>query len=128
MVKIVLGSVVILVALGLGAASFIETNVQYADVQHAMVSHRKVQVKGEWISQKKSAYDPMRGIFSFSMRDERGAEMMVEYAGARPNNFELAQSIVVKGMYEQDRFHATEILTKCPSKYESASNAAASGK
>jgi cytochrome c-type biogenesis protein CcmE len=40
--------------------------------------------------------------------------------GAAPNNFELATSVVAKGRYvaEGDYFHATEVLTKCPSKYE----------
>jgi cytochrome c-type biogenesis protein CcmE len=38
--------------------------------------------------------------------------------GGKPNNFDIATSIVVKGKYSGDYLHATEILTKCPSKYE----------
>jgi cytochrome c-type biogenesis protein CcmE len=117
-VKILLGSAVILGALGFGAASFVETNVQYADFQYAIKSHRKVQVKGEWMARRESQYDAAQGTFMFSMRDEHGTEMNVVYGGARPNNFELAQSIVVKGTVEGNCFRATEILTKCPSKYE----------
>jgi cytochrome c-type biogenesis protein CcmE len=32
--------------------------------------------------------------------------------------FDIAACIGVKGKYSGDYFHATEILTKCPSKYE----------
>ena len=45
--------------------------------------------------------------------------------GAKPNNFELANAIVIKGRVEGSSFHASEILTKCPSKYEAAPAAAA---
>jgi len=42
----------------------------------------------------------------------------VVFDGAKPNNFEIANAVVVKGRYEEGYFHANEILTKCPSKYE----------
>jgi len=42
----------------------------------------------------------------------------VVFEGAKPNNFELADKIVVKGKFDGDHFHASQILTKCPSKYE----------
>ena len=52
------------------------------------------------------------------MKDEIGEVIQVEYQGARPNNFDIAESIVVKGLFEDKQFIANEILTKCPSKYE----------
>jgi cytochrome c-type biogenesis protein CcmE len=47
----------------------------------------------------------------------------VIYDGAKPNNFELANAVVVKGRYQEGYFHASDILTKCPSKYEADANA-----
>ena len=44
--------------------------------------------------------------------------MNLIYEGAMPNNFESATSIVVTGSYQNGYFHAKDILTKCPSKYE----------
>ena len=52
------------------------------------------------------------------MTDEKGNEMKVVYEGTIPNNFETAKSVVVTGKYTDGYFHAKDILTKCPSKYE----------
>ena len=59
-----------------------------------------------------------QNTFSFFMKDEKGNEMKVIYEGAIPNNFETATSVVVTGSYQNGYFHAKDILTKCPSKYE----------
>jgi cytochrome c-type biogenesis protein CcmE len=44
--------------------------------------------------------------------------MKVIYHGSIPNNFESSTNIVVTGKYSDGNFHATDILTKCPSKYQ----------
>jgi cytochrome c-type biogenesis protein CcmE len=117
-VKIVVASLVIVVGLIFGAVSFVESNIEYADFQTAMATHKKLQVKGEWLRDQESHFDARQGQFIFHMQDENGTEMKVIYDGARPNNFEIADAIVVKGRYQDGSFHASEILTKCPSKYE----------
>jgi cytochrome c-type biogenesis protein CcmE len=51
--------------------------------------------------------------------DDHGKECQVILEGAAPNNFELATSVVAKGRFTKEGyFHANEVLTKCPSKYE----------
>ena len=52
------------------------------------------------------------------MKDESNVEMKVILDGAEPNNFKMAESVVAKGKIKDGSFHATEVLTKCPSKYE----------
>jgi cytochrome c-type biogenesis protein CcmE len=52
------------------------------------------------------------------MKDESNVEMKVILDGAEPNNFKMAESVVAKGKIKDGNFHATEVLTKCPSKYE----------
>jgi cytochrome c-type biogenesis protein CcmE len=121
--KIVVASLVILAGLVFGAISFVESNVEYTDLATAMSTHRKVQVKGEWLRDKESMFNATSGQFVFHMRDENGMEAKVVLEGAKPNNFEIAEAIVVKGRYVDDHFHATEILTKCPSKYEGDASA-----
>lgn len=122
-VKVIVGSLVILVALVFGAVSFMESNVEYADFQTAISTQKKIQVKGEWLREKESGFDSKHGQFVFFMHDDNGTEMKVVYDGAQPNNFEIADAIVVKGRYRDDHFHASEILTKCPSKYEGDADA-----
>lgn len=116
--KVIIAILLIVVAVGYGAVSFVQTNVEYTNFQSANTSHKKVQVKGEWLQDKEFAFDASKGEFIFYMKDEEGMVTKVIYEGAKPNNFELASSIVVKGRYKDDCFHASEILTKCPSKYE----------
>jgi len=120
-IKIILGSTVVVAALVFGALSFVETTVEYTDLQTAMAVHKKVQVKGEWVKDKESSFDAARGQFVFYMKDDNGAEAKVVFDGAKPNNFEIANAIVVKGRFQDGCFHASEILTKCPSKYQADS-------
>lgn len=118
--KVIVASVIIVVFIIFGSYSFLESNVEYTDIAGAMKSHKKVQLKGEWIKEKASGFDAKTTTFTFYLKDEQGRECKVILDGAAPNNFELAISVVAKGRYVsgEDYFHATELLTKCPSKYE----------
>ncbi len=119
--KIIIGGIIIVAAVVFGALSFMESNVEYVTFDKAMISNKKVQVKGVWMKDMESKFDASTRQFLFFMKDENGKEQQVIYGGARPNNFEIADAIVVKGKYESGVFIASEILTKCPSKYEANS-------
>jgi len=125
--KLVIGGIIIIAAAIFGVMSFVETNVEYMDFTKAMSVKKKVQVKGIWQKEKETIYDANKREFSFYLKDDNGVEQKVIYSGARPNNFEIADAIVVKGKYEDGAFRATEILTKCPSKYEAKSDTKNSG-
>lgn len=116
--KVIVAAVVIVLGLVLGAVNFFESNVEYADFAAAEKTGKKVQVKGEWVKDMESGFDADRAQFTFYMKDDNQMVMKVVLDGAKPNNFELATSVVAKGTYNKDHFHANEVLTKCPSKYE----------
>jgi len=118
--KVIIASVIVVLFVIFGSYSFMESNVEYTDVAGAMAKHKKVQLKGFWNKEKESAFDATATQFTFYLVDEKGKECKVVLDGAAPNNFELATSVVAKGRYLEDKgyFHATEVLTKCPSKYE----------
>jgi len=46
------------------------------------------------------------------------AEVEVQYAGLVPDTFKDSAEVVVKGTFDGDKFHSTEIMAKCPSKYQ----------
>lgn len=117
-IKIILAVVVIIGALVFGAMSFVETNVEYADFGEAESSTRKVQVKGTWVQDRETRFDTETSRFTFYMADDFGKVQQVVYEGAKPNNFEIADALVVKGRFHDGTFYADDILTKCPSKYE----------
>jgi cytochrome c-type biogenesis protein CcmE len=118
--KVIVAAVLVVAFIIFGSYSFLESNVEYTDVAGAMKTHKKVQLKGSWNREKEASFDPKTSTFSFFLRDDTGRECKVILEGAAPNNFELATSVVAKGRYvpEESAFHATEVLTKCPSKYE----------
>jgi cytochrome c-type biogenesis protein CcmE len=121
--KIIIAVIVIVGALIFGAMSFVESNVEYTDFARAESVSKKVQVKGAWVKEKESSFDAARSQFTFYMVDDNQKEVKVVLEGAKPNNFDIATSIVAKGRFHDGAFHASEILTKCPSKYDGDSTA-----
>jgi cytochrome c-type biogenesis protein CcmE len=119
-VKTIIAAVLVIAFIIFGSYSFLESNVEYTDVAGAMKSGKKVQLKGSWNKEKETSFDPQTSTFTFYLVDDAGKELKVILDGAAPNNFELATSVVAKGRYipEEGAFHASELLTKCPSKYE----------
>lgn len=50
---------------------------------------------------------------------EGGRTMPVIYHGAKPSGFKVGSDILVEGKYHSDGiFHASQLIMKCPSKYE----------
>jgi len=47
--KIIIGGIVVVVGVVLGALNFLESNVEYMDFAAAQKTAKKVQVKGEWV-------------------------------------------------------------------------------
>ncbi len=117
-IRLLIAAALIAVLAGLAFFMLDESSIEYADLSKAERLGSTVQVVGTWVKERGSNYDASSNIFSFTMRDEKGALKNVRLHGAKPNNFEIATSIVVKGRVEGDVLHASNVLTKCPSKYE----------
>lgn len=47
-----------------------------------------------------------------------GKEIEVLYAGVVPDTFKDGAEVVVKGRLDGGTFHSTEVMAKCPSKYQ----------
>jgi cytochrome c-type biogenesis protein CcmE len=120
-VKVLVGSLIIVFGIVLGTINFFNSNVDYGDFAQARKTQKKIQVKGEWVKDRESSFDPVKIQYTFYLKDDSGEILKVVLDGAKPNNFDLANSVVVKGRYMNNCFHATEVLTKCPSKYEGKS-------
>ncbi len=113
----IIGGVVVLAAIVLGALAFVNTLTPYVSIAEARTSGRTVQVHG--FLKETLGYDA-EGRFRFVLVDEKGDEMTVVYGQAKPANFEQATGFVVIGRYEAEAgiFRADQILVKCPSKYQ----------
>ena len=117
--KYIFGGIIIVVFFGIMAYLFTQTNVSYEEnFTRIKQSEKTMKATGQWVKAKSYQIDRENNLFRFVMKDADGTEMKVVYKGTIPNNFESSTSVVVTGKYRNNQFEATEILTKCPSKYE----------
>ena len=117
--KYMVGGFIIVVFIGVMSYLFTQTNIKYEDnFQLIKQTDKTIKATGSWVKSKSYKIDKERNLFMFYMEDSDGNEMKVAYRGTIPNNFESATSVVVTGKYKDGYFHASDILTKCPSKYE----------
>ena len=117
--KNIFGGFIIVLYLWQMSHRFRQSNIKYeSDFDNIKNTDKTVKATGSWVKEKSYEMNREQNTFSFFMKDEKGNEMKVIYEGAIPNNFESATSVVVTGSYQNGYFHAKDILTKCPSKYE----------
>lgn len=101
----------------INAASDVST---YGSFKDANQSGAKVKIVGKLSKDKDITYDPSKdaNYFSFYITDNNGDESKVVLHSAKPQDFELSESIVVTGKMKGDVFEASDMLLKCPSKYK----------
>lgn len=92
---------------------------KYATFTDAAAGNR-VKVVGQLSKDKEMLYNPNidANLFTFFMKDNDGMERKINYIGAKPQDFEMSESIVITGKLREDVFVADEMLMKCPSKYK----------
>jgi len=114
--KFIIGAIII-VAFGYYAITSFGTSITpYVTIQEAIESGSTVQVKGTRANP--GTFDVENNVFTFSLQDEDGKVIDVIYDGAKPGNFDQATEVVCQGQYKDGKFHAKNILVKCPSKYQ----------
>ena len=114
---------IILIAIAFAAIiSTVNSSGTYADFATAATHEGNVfHVVGKLDKEKPYDYNPEvnANVFGFYMKDNNGSEKKVLYNGTKPQDFEKSEQIVIVGKISGEEFHASEILMKCPSKYNS---------
>lgn len=111
--------IVIAVAVGAIISSIADAST-YAQFSVAEQNpDEEFQVVGQLNKEKEIHYSPNENanLFSFYMIDNGGVERKVFFQGAKPQDFERSDQVVVTGKFKDGAFHAEKILMKCPSKY-----------
>ncbi|MCO6465162.1 MAG: cytochrome c maturation protein CcmE [Bradyrhizobiaceae bacterium] len=116
--RYVIGGIVVVALVLIGWYALDNSAIEYTNVDKAEKLGSTVQIVGTWVKDDGSSYDQNQDIFRFTLKDQNGKSIPVELAGSKPNNFEIAVSLVVKGRVENGVLKAQNVLTKCPSKYE----------
>ncbi|RMH62127.1 MAG: cytochrome c maturation protein CcmE [Calditrichaeota bacterium] len=114
--KYIIGGVLIIGFAALAVNSFAPSLRAYVSIEEAMHTDNTVQVKGERADT--GVFDIEKNMFTFKLKDKDGRILQVVYAGPKPGNFDQAKEVVCVGTYQDGTFHATELLVKCPSKYQ----------
>lgn len=111
--------VFVVAAIGVIISLFANTST-YTDFSAAVENPGKeFHVIGKLVKAKPIVYDTKvdANKFTFYMTDQKGVERQVTYKGAKPQDFEKSEQVVVIGKIENNEFKASSLLLKCPSKY-----------
>lgn len=121
----------LLLLVGTGLAILVSTlgeSSSYVDFAEAAANpDRSYHVVGQLDRGFPLVYNPTQdaNLLRFRLRDQQGLSMSVVYYGAKPQDFERSEQVVIVGKVvpgpsnqeNKSVFVADQILTKCPSKY-----------
>ncbi|TND05895.1 MAG: hypothetical protein FD123_3586 [Bacteroidetes bacterium] len=115
----IIGIIIIAVAIG-SMIGLLNDSSTYSDfTEAAALKGGEVHVVGKLSKDKPLEYQPEVNAnrFSFYMTDNKGIERRVLLLKGKPQDFERSEQIVVIGSLNGGSFIASDILMKCPSKY-----------
>jgi len=116
--RVYLGVLVLVIFGALAFLNFNKTVAPYVSFTEARAAAGgAVQVAG-FPHHRDADFAAEKGVFTFPMENEDGEVMQVAFRGVKPGNFDQAEKVVVIGRYQEGRFEASQILVKCPSKYD----------
>lgn len=115
----IIGICIIAIAIA-AILSTVTDSSTYASFSTSMKNpDKEFHVVGKLDKEKEMHYDPKENanLFSFYLTDNEGVEKKILLNGAKPNDFEKAEQVVLIGKMAGEEFRASSILLKCPSKY-----------
>ena len=89
------------------------------------LENKKVRVAGTLVDNSVE-WNARQLQLDFEIADDSG-QLPVSYKGARPDMFQDGAQTIVEGKYVNGVFQASNLLLKCPSKYEAATPDPAAG-
>ncbi|MDY2777500.1 MAG: cytochrome c maturation protein CcmE [Collinsella sp.] len=115
---IVVALLVIVAVAGSGSAA---SSLTIGDVLSGGYEGKKVQVSGSVVADSLQS-EGSAAVFSIEPEDgsDESQRLRVRYDGALPSTFGAGVVAICTGTVEGDSLLASEMVTKCPSKYESA--------
>ena len=115
----IIGIVIIAVAIGTIFTTLSSTSTYASFTEAANEPDSEFHVVGKLNKEKETVYDPQinANLFTFYMIDNKGKECKVLLHKNKPQDFERSEQIVLIGKMQGESFEASDILMKCPSKY-----------
>lgn len=115
----IVGIIIIAIAIGAIFTTLNNTSTYAGFAEATKDAGSEFHVVGKLDKQKEAIYDPKAdaNLFTFYMIDNKGIESKVVLHKNKPQDFERSEQIVLIGKMQGNEFHASDILMKCPSKY-----------
>jgi cytochrome c-type biogenesis protein CcmE len=119
--------IIIAVAIGAILTTLNNTSTYATFAEAAKEPSDEFHIVGKFVKDKEAIYNPQQdaNLFTFYMTDNQNTEKKVVLHKSKPQDFERSEQIVLIGKMQGDEFHASDILMKCPSKYNDAKAQAA---
>ncbi len=113
----------IITAIGVVISLFVNANPYSDFTTAAHQPGKEFQIIGKLLKEKPIQYESEKDAnsFTFFMADEKGTESKVVFKGAKPQDFEKSEQVVVIGKMQDSLFIGSKLLLKCPSKYNDES-------
>ncbi|MEO6040141.1 MAG: cytochrome c maturation protein CcmE [Saprospiraceae bacterium] len=91
----------------------------YANFAQAAQNGDKVKLVGQLVKDRPVEYNPEKdpNYLAFWLKDDAGQVRQVVLRAGKPQDFERSEQIVLTGQMAGDNFQASDMLLKCPSKY-----------
>ena len=112
---------IIVVAAGIGILISASRDVTtYANFAQATQSGDRVKLVGQLVKDRPVEYNPEKdpNYLAFYLQDDAGEVRQVVLRASKPQDFERSEQIVLTGEMQGDIFAASDMLLKCPSKYQ----------
>lgn len=92
----------------------------YATFAEATDTGARVKLVGQLVKDRPVEYDPEKdpNFLAFFLKDDKGDVRRVVLRASKPQDFERSENIVLTGQMQGETFEASDMLLKCPSKYE----------
>jgi len=120
--KLVIGGIIILIVVAyLFWSGMKDSSVYFLTVEEFFTQIDQMQGKGTRVNGDivpgSINWDAPNLLLTFQLTDGKNV-LNVRHNGVAPDTFIEGLAVVVEGTYENGTFNATQIMTKCPSKYE----------
>jgi len=109
-------------------SAFSSSASPYVTIKEARTtSGDRLHLAGDLVKDSTRA-DVMKRRLTFRLRDAAGDEVTVEHTGEMPSNLAEATKIVAVGGMKGDHFESSQLIVKCPSRYDPTEDKAAKDK
>jgi cytochrome c-type biogenesis protein CcmE len=114
----VVSVIAFLITMGLSNATAFYMTVDEAIAKKSEAVDIPLKVSGKIVGESVK-WDAEQMLLSFELKGESGERMSFEYKGVKPDTFNDDWEAIVDGRLQKNGvFIATDLLVKCPSKYE----------